>query len=114
GSARGRDGRHNVLTRQSNRRPTAEWMLPARSLLTRWCATGLLPRFSRHLTMRLPFPHVLALALGLASGTGAAGAQDVTRERVQAELDRTDQRIEQSEMVVSSSNNEIAETALND
>ena len=64
--------------------------------------------------MRLPFPHVLALALGLASGTGAAGAQDVTRERVQAELDRTDQRIEQSEMVVSSSNNEIAETALND
>jgi hypothetical protein len=64
--------------------------------------------------MRLPFLHVLALAIGLASTSGVATAQDLTRERVQAELDRTDQRIEQAEIVVSSSNNEIAESALND
>jgi len=51
-------------------------------------------------------------ALGLAGGAAVAAAQDVTAERVQLEIERTDARIEQAQMAVAGSNNEMAGLAL--
>lgn len=57
------------------------------------------------------FPLFVAV-LGLGLGVGSAVAQDFSRERVQLEIDLTDRRIEQADMLVVGSDNERARLEL--
>jgi len=61
---------------------------------------------------RIPLVLLVLGVLGLAAGATLANAQDLTRERVQFALDLTDHRIEQARMLLSSSDNERAQSEL--